>query len=132
MVAPSLRFASVAAQDSVPGGRLLGTIPFSASDAPPLNRLLGAGLDARLFTDLSPVERDDPTTPNDRFFVCTSRDAAGQEPHHGGHRHERKSRILRSRDSYWAVSSVLYARGALPPPPPPHALVRRPAYALRA
>src|SRR5438552_8960200 len=67
VVAPSLRFASVAAQDSVPGGRLLGTIPFSASDAPPLNRLLGAGLDARLFTGLSPVERDHPTTPNDRF-----------------------------------------------------------------
>src|SRR6266567_3962158 len=66
-------FASRAAQDSRPQGRLLGTIPFSAaSDAPPLNRLLGSGLDARLFTDLSTVEGGHPITPTDRFFVRTA------------------------------------------------------------
>jgi DMSO/TMAO reductase YedYZ molybdopterin-dependent catalytic subunit len=65
------------------GGQLLGTIPFSPG-APhaPLNRLLGVGLDARLFTDLSAVTRDQPVTPADRFFVRT---AAGQNlPEAGG------------------------------------------------
>jgi DMSO/TMAO reductase YedYZ molybdopterin-dependent catalytic subunit len=65
------------------GQQLLGTIPFSPG-APhaPLNRLLGVGLDARLFTDLSAVTRDQPVTPADRFFVRT---AAGQTlPEAGG------------------------------------------------
>ena len=62
-------FASLAAQDSRPQDRLIAIVPFSAaSDAPPLHRLLGSGLDARLFTDLSTVERGHPITPNDRFF----------------------------------------------------------------
>jgi Oxidoreductase molybdopterin binding domain len=57
------------------GGRLLGTIPFGAPTAPrtPLNRLLGSGLDARLFTDLSTVSlQSDLVTPNDRFYVRTA------------------------------------------------------------
>jgi DMSO/TMAO reductase YedYZ molybdopterin-dependent catalytic subunit len=55
------------------GGQLLGTLPFSP-DAPhaPLNRLLGVGLDARLFADLSAITPDQPTTPADRFFVRTA------------------------------------------------------------
>jgi DMSO/TMAO reductase YedYZ molybdopterin-dependent catalytic subunit len=57
------------------GLRLLGTVPFTAAKepgAPPLGRLLGSGLDARLFTDLSAIDRDSPTTPNSRFFVRTA------------------------------------------------------------
>lgn len=41
----------------------------------PLGRLLGAGLDARLFTDLSPISRDKPETlltPTDRFYIRTA------------------------------------------------------------
>jgi DMSO/TMAO reductase YedYZ molybdopterin-dependent catalytic subunit len=42
---------------------------------PPFGRLLGSGLDARLFTDLSQLSADNPAslvTPNDRFFVRTA------------------------------------------------------------
>jgi len=56
-------------------GRLLGTIPFGAPGGrhTPLNRLLGSGLDARLFTDLSTLgAQSDLVTPNDRFYVRTA------------------------------------------------------------
>ena len=42
---------------------------------PPFGRLLGSGLDARLFTDLSQLTADHAAsfaTPNDRFFVRTA------------------------------------------------------------
>src|SRR5205814_798677 len=38
----------------------------------PLDTLLGAGLDARLFTDLSTLSPASLVTPNDRFFVRTA------------------------------------------------------------
>jgi len=64
-----------------PAGRLLGTIPFAAPGArrAPLERLLGKGLDARLFTDLSTLGNppSDLITPNDRFYV---RSAAPDAP----------------------------------------------------
>jgi len=56
-------------------GRLLGTVPFGAPGArrTPLNQLLGSGLDARLFTDLSTVSlQSGLVTPNDRFYVRTA------------------------------------------------------------
>jgi DMSO/TMAO reductase YedYZ molybdopterin-dependent catalytic subunit len=54
-----------------PRARLLGTLPFGdpSGRATPLNRLLGAGLDARLFSDLSAVSPDRLVTPADRFFI---------------------------------------------------------------
>ncbi len=58
-----------------PGGQLLGTIPFGAPAGrrTPLGRLLGSGLDARLFTDLSTLgAQSDLVTPNDRFYVRTA------------------------------------------------------------
>jgi DMSO/TMAO reductase YedYZ molybdopterin-dependent catalytic subunit len=58
-----------------PGGRLLGTIPFGAPAArrTPLERLLGRGLDARLFTDLTTLgPQSDLVTPNERFYVRTA------------------------------------------------------------
>lgn len=57
-----------------PAGRLAGIVPFGTPGAPttPLNRLLGDGLDARLFTDLSSLAPDALVTPNDRFFVRTA------------------------------------------------------------
>ncbi len=59
----------------------LGTIPLSAPGAAPTGRLLGSGLDARLFTDLSQLW--DPASPGlapvvatERFFVRTARPVA--------------------------------------------------------
>jgi DMSO/TMAO reductase YedYZ molybdopterin-dependent catalytic subunit len=66
------------------GSRFISTMPLGTPGvaAPPFGRLLGAGLDARLFTDLS--ELGDPqsavrsprsetlVTPVDRFFVRTA------------------------------------------------------------
>src|SRR6266568_5969260 len=63
------------AQPPLPPGRFVRTLPLGdplRSDDPPLNRLLGAGLDARLFTDLSRLAPGDMITPNDRFFVRTA------------------------------------------------------------
>ena len=66
---------AIARLQPLPGGRLLGTIRFEAPSArsAPLNRLLGSGLDARLFTDLSTLApQSDLVTPNERFYVRTA------------------------------------------------------------
>jgi DMSO/TMAO reductase YedYZ molybdopterin-dependent catalytic subunit len=67
---------AIAGLQPPPGGRLLGTIPFGAPGTrrAPLNHLLGSGLDARLFTDLSTLgnPQSDLVTPNDRFYVRTA------------------------------------------------------------
>ena len=54
--------------------RLLGTVPLVAPGAqpPPFGRLLGTGLDARLFTDLSVIRNPQPAIRNDEFFVRTA------------------------------------------------------------
>lgn len=56
------------------GATLVGTIPFGnrGTSVTPLNRLLGAGLDARLFTDLSGLSTGALVTPADRFFMRTA------------------------------------------------------------
>lgn len=56
------------------GARLVGTVPFGVPGArtTPLSRLLGSGLDARLFSDLSPISNDALTTATERFFVRTA------------------------------------------------------------
>src|SRR5439155_26808613 len=64
-----------ARQAGLPGGRLLGTLPLGgqgAQPAPPFGHLLGSGLDARLFTDLSTLTPDTLVTPADRFFIRTT------------------------------------------------------------
>jgi len=57
-------------------GRLLGTVPFGAPGGrrTPLNQLLGSGLDARLFTDLTTLGNPQSglITPNERFYVRTA------------------------------------------------------------
>jgi DMSO/TMAO reductase YedYZ molybdopterin-dependent catalytic subunit len=60
-----------------PDARLLGTVPLGAPArivATPLDRLLGIGLGARLFTDLSTLtpESANAATSTDRFFVRTA------------------------------------------------------------
>jgi hypothetical protein len=66
--------------------RLLGTVPLGnpGAAAAPLERLLGSGLDARLFTNLSTIDRHDASTlitPNDRFYIRTAAPAStGERP----------------------------------------------------
>jgi DMSO/TMAO reductase YedYZ molybdopterin-dependent catalytic subunit len=57
-----------------PVGRFIRKMPlgrFDGRPASPLGQMLGAGLDARLFTDLSDLPADSPVTPVDQFFVRT-------------------------------------------------------------
>ena len=71
-------FASTVFLQPPANARLLGTIPLGTTGGattPPFGRVLGTGLDARLFTDLSTLSADKPDsllTPADRFFVRTS------------------------------------------------------------
>jgi sulfane dehydrogenase subunit SoxC len=65
---------SLLAQTAPADARLVGAVPFGVRGArtTPLNRLLGSGLDARLFTDLSRLETEALTTPTDTFFIRTA------------------------------------------------------------
>jgi len=60
----------------VSAGDFIGIIPFGPPGIPttPLDRRLGAGLDARLFTDLTTLGKpqSDLITPNERFYVRTA------------------------------------------------------------
>ena len=64
-----------ALQAGLSGGRMAGTLPLTGEGgkpAPPFGALLGHGLDARLFTDLSVLTADTLITPNERFFLRTA------------------------------------------------------------
>jgi len=54
-----------------PGGRYLGLIEFLGEGHFPMETPLDAGLDGRLYTDLSAVTPDRPTTPTEKFYVRT-------------------------------------------------------------
>ena len=61
--------------------RLIGTVPLHLPNrpVPPLERLVGAGLDARLSTNLSTLNAAQPptlVTPKDRYYVRTAAPAA--------------------------------------------------------
>ena len=59
----------------VTDGRLVRTMPlgrFDGRPAPPLHTLLGSGLDARQFCDLSTIDADHLTTLTERFYIRTS------------------------------------------------------------
>jgi DMSO/TMAO reductase YedYZ molybdopterin-dependent catalytic subunit len=63
----------------VPGGTFVRNVAlgrFDGRPAPPLGTLLGAGLDARQFVDISGLTADALITPSDRFFVRTAASAA--------------------------------------------------------
>jgi DMSO/TMAO reductase YedYZ molybdopterin-dependent catalytic subunit len=72
----ALSFGRLLAQQvGIAGGRLLGSLeldPDGAASRPPFGVLLGTGLDARLFTDLSTLTSDTLITSNDRFFIRTA------------------------------------------------------------
>jgi DMSO/TMAO reductase YedYZ molybdopterin-dependent catalytic subunit len=75
-LAAALLVPAVAQQSSTE--RFVATVPLgnpSGGPTAPLNRLLGSGLDARQFTDLSTINRRDPNTlvtPTDRFYIRTA------------------------------------------------------------
>lgn len=50
---------------------LLGLVPFSDEGHPPMEKLIGSELDARLFTDLSALTPRTSVTPTEHFFVRT-------------------------------------------------------------
>jgi DMSO/TMAO reductase YedYZ molybdopterin-dependent catalytic subunit len=73
------RRGALQTDERVRGGRLLGTVPLGLRQErmPPLDTLLGTGLDARLFTDLSTLSPETLITSNERFFIRTTQpDAA--------------------------------------------------------
>src|SRR5262249_42543432 len=65
-----------------PSGTFVGTVPFGVPGAQtaPLNRLLGTGLDARQFTDLSTISTDRLLTPAEHFFIRTQSPPALPDP----------------------------------------------------
>jgi DMSO/TMAO reductase YedYZ molybdopterin-dependent catalytic subunit len=57
--------------DSFQRGQYLGLIEFVGEGSVAMGIPMGAGLDGRLYTDLSAVGPDNPTTPNEKFYVRT-------------------------------------------------------------
>jgi DMSO/TMAO reductase YedYZ molybdopterin-dependent catalytic subunit len=57
--------------DSAADETLLAVVPFSGEGNPPMGEPIGSELDGRLFTDLSTVTAENPTTPTDHFFIRT-------------------------------------------------------------
>jgi DMSO/TMAO reductase YedYZ molybdopterin-dependent catalytic subunit len=52
-------------------GQLLGLIEFAGEAPLPLDTAMGAGLDGRLYTELSKIGPKNPTISNDKFYVRT-------------------------------------------------------------
>lgn len=70
---------AMGSQSLPPHGRLVRTLPVGRLDgrpAPPLGVLLGRGLDARQFTDLSRLSPEALLTPTAEFYVRTAASAA--------------------------------------------------------
>jgi DMSO/TMAO reductase YedYZ molybdopterin-dependent catalytic subunit len=59
--------------DSFRHGKRLGIVSFSEEEQFPMGKLFGAELDARLFTDLSALDPENPRepTPTDTFYIRT-------------------------------------------------------------
>jgi DMSO/TMAO reductase YedYZ molybdopterin-dependent catalytic subunit len=54
------------------GGKQLGTLEFKGESQAPLDTTTGAGLDARLFSDLSTLSPEQSITPTEKFYVRTT------------------------------------------------------------
>ncbi len=69
------RWLGAQALRPVPNGRLVRVMPLGRLDGrpmPPVHVLLGAGLDARQFTDLSSLDESHLVTPTVQFYVRTA------------------------------------------------------------
>jgi DMSO/TMAO reductase YedYZ molybdopterin-dependent catalytic subunit len=58
-------------RNSFAGGEMQGIVPFAHEGAPAMDTPLGEELDGRLYTDLTPVAPEEPTTPIGRFYIRT-------------------------------------------------------------
>lgn len=66
---------SLAQDPRLAGARLIRTMPLGRLDrrpTPPMHALLGTGLDARQFTDLSGLSSETLHTPTERFYIRTA------------------------------------------------------------
>jgi DMSO/TMAO reductase YedYZ molybdopterin-dependent catalytic subunit len=54
-----------------PEEKLLGTVAFVGESSAPLDSLIGDGLDARMYSDLSPLSGETPLLPTEKFYVRT-------------------------------------------------------------
>jgi len=52
-------------------GKLLGTIGFTGEAKVPMETVLGAELDGRMYTDLSALSTENRVTPTDKFYIRT-------------------------------------------------------------
>jgi DMSO/TMAO reductase YedYZ molybdopterin-dependent catalytic subunit len=59
-------------KDAFRGGKKLGVVEFTGESRVPLEQVIGSGLDARLFSDLSVLTPEHLVTPIDKFYVRTS------------------------------------------------------------
>jgi DMSO/TMAO reductase YedYZ molybdopterin-dependent catalytic subunit len=57
--------------DAFRGGKRLGIVEFTGESSAPLETMIGAGLDARLYSDLSTLARDQMITPIEKFYIRT-------------------------------------------------------------
>jgi DMSO/TMAO reductase YedYZ molybdopterin-dependent catalytic subunit len=73
LMADELRKFKTAApsRDEFSGGKHLGNIDFTCESRVPLDSVLGAELDGRLYTDLSSLEIDHAVTPTEKFYIRT-------------------------------------------------------------
>lgn len=58
-------------RDTVQGNQFIALIEFAGEAPIPMDTAMGAGLDGRLYTDLSKIGPKNPTIPNDKFYVRT-------------------------------------------------------------
>lgn len=54
------------------GGKQFGILEFTGESHAPLDTIIGAGLDARLFSDLSGLRPEQSVTPTEKFYVRTT------------------------------------------------------------
>jgi DMSO/TMAO reductase YedYZ molybdopterin-dependent catalytic subunit len=57
--------------DPFRGGKQLGTLEFTGESRTPLDTVIGAGLDARLYSDLSALSPEQLVTPVEKFYTRT-------------------------------------------------------------
>jgi len=60
------------ANDSFQGGKQLGVVEFTGESRAPLDTVIGTGLDARLYSDLSTLTPEQLVTPIEKFYVRTT------------------------------------------------------------
>ena len=68
--------------DPFDGGQLLGLLDFIGESRAPLNAIIGLGLDARLYADLSSFTLEKSITPTEQFYLRTkaSESLASEKP----------------------------------------------------